>query len=97
MEFRLRDIPFQREVHVPMHYKGQKLSLAFRADFVCYSTLVMEIKAVQALMRKDDAQLLSYLKATGHAHGLLLNFGPRGLQFKRLGPGFAEEPGPEHL
>ncbi len=83
MEFGIRGITFQREVHVPVFYKGMPLTNWFRADFVCGATVV-ELKAVNALTAKDDVQVRSYLKAIGLQHGLLFNFGQARLQFKRL-------------
>ncbi|MEO8588663.1 MAG: GxxExxY protein [Flavobacteriales bacterium] len=84
VEFVLRSIPCSREVQVPVFYKGKLLAYSYRADFVCFGNVVVELKAVQLLGAKDDAQITNYLKATGHAHGLLFNFGQRRLQFKRF-------------
>jgi len=84
LEFTLRGIQHVREVYVPIAYKGHRLSFSFRADFICYGSIVLELKAVQGLSAKDDPQLRSYLNATGHAHGLLLNFGAQRLQYKRI-------------
>ena len=84
LEFVLRGIPFMRELHVPVIYKGKMLTCSFRADFVCYEALVVELKALRALTRKDDTQILNYLKTTGHLRGLLFNFGQQRLQFKRF-------------
>jgi GxxExxY protein len=86
VEFELRGVPYVREVYVPVTYKGQRLAFSFRADFVCYCNIVVELKSVQALTGKDDTQLISYLNATGHTRGVLFNFGQRRLQFKRVGP-----------
>jgi len=83
MELGIRGIAYQREVHVPVFYKGRPLTNWYRADFVCGDTVV-ELKAVSTLNAKDDAQVRSYLKAIGQRHGLLFNFGQRRLQFKRL-------------
>ena len=84
LEFALRGVPYTREVHIPIAYKGQRLNFSFRADFICYSTIVVEIKAVLGLLRKDDPQLRGYLNATGKVHGLMINFGAPRLQFKRI-------------
>jgi GxxExxY protein len=84
VEFALRGIPYVREAHVPVTYKGKRLAFSFRADFVCCGELVLELKTVRALSAKEDAQLRSYLNATGLERGLLLNFWQRRLQFKRL-------------
>jgi len=84
MELADRGIPFQREVDLPVHYKGRRLSCGYRADFVCYESVIVELKALQALTGIDEAQLLNYLKATRLERGLLLNFGRPSLEFKRF-------------
>jgi GxxExxY protein len=85
LEFGLRGIEYKREVYVPVLYKGRRLAQAYRADFVCYAGIVVELKAVQLLSTRDDAQVLNYMKATGHPHALLFNFGLARLQLRRLG------------
>lgn len=84
LEFALRRIAHQREVHVLVIYKGTLLSSFYRADFVCEQRLVIELKAVTALAAKDTTQVMNYLRATGKEHGLLLNFGQQRLQFQRI-------------
>lgn len=83
IEFKIRAIPFQREVTLPVSYKGHALSCQYRADFICFDSVVVEIKALSELSGKDEAQLLNYLKATGIHVGLLLNFGSSSLQYMR--------------
>lgn len=56
----------------------------YKADFVCYNSLILELKAEKALSPSDEAQLIHYLKATGLKKGLLLNFGASSLQYKRI-------------
>ena len=84
LEFQDRDIPFKAEVALPVRYKGRVLTCGYRADFVCFENFLVEIKAIARLTSADDAQLLNELKATGYERGLLLNFGSRSLEFKRL-------------
>lgn len=79
-----RSVPFSREMILPIDYKGRRLASTYRADFVCYVEIVVELKAASAMTPIDEAQLLNYLKATGFARGLLLNFGRKSLEFKRM-------------
>jgi GxxExxY protein len=83
-EFRLRGIPFAREVTLPVVYKGQVLTSTYRADFVCYGEIVVELKALAALISEHDSQAINYLKATDLRRALLFNFGARSLQHKRI-------------
>jgi GxxExxY protein len=84
IEFSARTIPFVREAELPVYYKGEQLTCSYRADFVCYDEVIVELKALKAITGLEEAQLLNYLKATGLERGLLLNFGSRRLEFKRL-------------
>jgi GxxExxY protein len=84
LEFQDRRIPFKAEVALPVRYKGKLLTCGYRADFVCFEDFLVEIKAISKLTTADDAQLLNELKATGYQRGLLLNFGSRSLEVKRL-------------
>jgi len=84
LEFQDRGIPFKAEVALPVRYKGRLLTCGYRADFVCFENFLVEIKAIARLTTADDAQLLNDLKATGYQRGLLLNFGSRSLEVKRL-------------
>ncbi len=79
-----RGIPFQREQELPIGYKGRRLPCKYRADFLCYGDIIVELKATQGLTGNDEAQALNYLKATKLKRGLLFNFGRPNLEFKRL-------------
>jgi GxxExxY protein len=84
LEFQGRGIPFKAEVALPVRYKGKLLTCGYRADFVCFEDFLVETKAISRLTSADDAQLLNELKATSYQRGLLLNFGSRSLEFKRI-------------
>ena len=84
MEFADRGLPFQREQELPIYYKGRRLPCKYRADFVCYEDILVELKALQSLTGNDEAQVLNYLKATRMERGLLFNFGRPSLEFKRF-------------
>jgi GxxExxY protein len=83
-EFAARGIPFVREQSIPVHYKGQPLNTLYRADFVCYNSIIVELKAIKKLTEIEDAQVLHYLKATNFQRALLLNFGSGKLETKRF-------------
>lgn len=79
-----RAIPFVREAGLPVFYKRQLLTCSYRADFVCFESVVLELKALDALTGVETSQILNYLKATRLERGVLLNFGRPSLEFKRL-------------
>ena len=83
-EFLLRGIPFATEVELPIFYKGERIATSFRADFICFGDVVVELKALKTLSGVEESQLLNYLKATGIERGLLLNFGSPRLEVKRM-------------
>jgi GxxExxY protein len=84
IEFERRCVLYKPEVSLPITYKGVRLPLGYRVDFICASGVVVEVKALSALTSRETAQLLNYLKASGIRRGLLLNFGAESLQHKRL-------------
>ena len=84
IEFAKRNIPSRREVCLPIHYKGQLLSTAYCVDFICFDSVIIELKALAHMSGTEEAQVINYLKATGFEVGLLLNFGARSLQHRRL-------------
>jgi GxxExxY protein len=67
-------LKFERQVNLPVVYKGVKLDCGYRIDLVVADLLIVEIKAVTILLPIHNAQLLSYLKLYGKTVGLLLNF-----------------------
>ena len=83
-EFAIRDIPFVREMPLPISYKGVALECGYRVDFVAFEEVLVEIKAISKLSGLEDAQMLNYLKASPLNVGLLINFGATALDFKRL-------------
>src|SRR5262245_50703474 len=85
LELASRRIPFESERPLPVHYKGQKLCTEYKADLVCYGQIIVELKALDKLSGKEEAQIINYLKATGSRVGVLINFGSRGkLEWKRF-------------
>jgi GxxExxY protein len=84
IEFAHRRVPFRAEVELPVEYKGIRLTCGYRADFVCFENVLVEIKASAALVPPNQAQLLNQLKATKHRRGILINFGAPSLEYKRM-------------
>lgn len=73
-ELTLRGLSFQRQVPLPVIYKGVALDCGYRLDMVIAEGVVVEIKSVEKLLAIHDAQLLTYLRLGGWHVGLLLNF-----------------------
>ena len=83
-EFKLQEIPFVREKQLRVKYKGKTLMKYYIPDFVCFDNIVVEFKALSKLCNDHEAQVLNYLKTTGIKVGVLVNFGTRSLEYKRL-------------
>ena len=83
-EFQTQQIPFERQVKLDLYYDNQKLTKQYRADFVCYDTIMIEIKAVAQIPTAFYAQLQNYLKCTNMELGMLINFGTPSLTYKRM-------------
>jgi GxxExxY protein len=73
-ELKLRGIQFERQMELPIEYKGVKLDCAYRMDIVADGQLILELKSCANLEPIHQAQLLTYLKLTGIKVGLLINF-----------------------
>ncbi len=82
-EMQSRRIPFQREITLPVFYKGHKLSTSYRTDFICFDEVIVELKAIKELTSITQAQTINYLKITKMKKGLLINFGAESLEVKR--------------
>jgi GxxExxY protein len=74
-EFIKRNIPFESQIELQLFYKGELLNQIYKADFICYDKIIIELKAVKAILPEHHAQLHNYLKITGFRLGLLINFG----------------------
>ena len=84
LEFKERNIAFEKEKLLKIYYKGNMLSKKYVADFICFDKIIVELKALSKLTSDHEAQLLNYLKSTGFELGLLVNFGTRKLEYKRM-------------
>ena len=87
IEFESQSIPFLSKPPQTVQYRGRTLVQTFSPDFICYEKIIVEIKAVSALVDEHRAQVLNYLSAIGCELALLVNFGhyPR-LEYERLLP-----------
>jgi GxxExxY protein len=85
IEAELRGIPYDSHAKLKITYKGRYLTKQYEADMITHGQLLVEFKALDRLSSREEAQLLNYLKATGHRVGLLINFGhPSKLEWKRF-------------
>ena len=83
-EFIIQTIPFEREIPFGIKYKSYQLNKKYIADFICYNKIIVELKAVNELCPKHEAQVINYLKALNLKLGILVNFGEEKLEYKRL-------------
>jgi GxxExxY protein len=85
IEFKRRNIPYEREKELKIRYDGIELKQTYKADFVCFGKIIVELKAVSALDDAHRSQVYNYLHATGYKLGLLLNFGcAEELEYQRI-------------
>jgi GxxExxY protein len=74
-ELQLQGIPFEAQRWMPLAYKGRPLVQTYKVDFLCFGSVILEIKAVSKLVDEHRAQVLNYLAASNLRLGLLVNFG----------------------
>lgn len=75
-----RELAFDRQLPIPLTYKGEVIEVGFRADFIVEKAILLELKSVERLQPIHTAQVLTYLKLTGLHLGLLINFNVKILQ-----------------
>ncbi|MDI6738996.1 MAG: GxxExxY protein [Candidatus Edwardsbacteria bacterium] len=75
IEFEYQNIPFISKKPLQLAYRGKPLKQKYEPDFVCFNTIIVEIKAVSSLIDEHRAQVINYLNATEYHLGLLINFG----------------------
>ena len=83
-EFQNQQIPFKRQVKLSLYYDNVLMKKQYRADFICYDEIIVEIKAVSLIPTAFYAQLQNYLKCTNIELGMLINFGTSSLTYKRM-------------
>jgi GxxExxY protein len=84
VELESLNIPFKREVSLPIIYKGKTLSSFYKADFICYEKIIVELKALSGITSEHKSKVINYLKATGFELGILINFGTSKLTSERI-------------
>jgi GxxExxY protein len=83
-EFKNSNIPFECQVKLNIYYNGEILDKYYKADFICYDNIILEIKSVHQTPNIFYAQLKNYLTATNKELGMLINFGQASLAYKRI-------------
>jgi GxxExxY protein len=83
-EFQQRSIPYKREAPLKIYYKNEPLDKCYIADFICYDKVIIELKALSAITLEHQAQVMNYLTATKMKLGLIINFGKKSLESKRI-------------
>jgi GxxExxY protein len=85
LELTSRGIPHEPQKELCIFYKGQCLEKKYIADFVCFGSVLVELKAIKEIGSVEESQMLNYLKATGLRVGIIINFGDPGrLDWKRM-------------
>ena len=85
LEFIDEAILHTKETQLEVYYKGRLLQHKFFADFVCFESIIVEVKSCDSGITNDHiAQTLNYLRVSGNLVGLIINFGKRRLEYKRL-------------
>lgn len=85
IEMLRRQIPIKPQAELAVFYKDVRLQKTYIADYIAYDQIIIEIKALDQLSTREEAQLLNYLKATSYPLGLLINFGAHhDLEWKRM-------------
>ena len=84
LELIKQKIPYEREKILNIYYKNEKLKKEYTADFFCFGSIIVELKALSSLNGDHEAQLLNYITATKTKVGLLINFGAKSLEHKRM-------------
>lgn len=84
IEFQQAGIPYEKEKKLPVLYEGEPLKKYFRADYICFGSIIIELKATKYLVEADYNQTLNNVKATNYKLEILINFGTPSLTYKRV-------------
>ncbi len=83
-EFFKQNIPFQRQPKLSLYYDGEKLKKFYIADFICYNSIILELKIAPFITNGSLLQLNNALKSSNQKLGILINFGSPSLTYKRI-------------
>lgn len=84
LEFKKLAIPYEKEKKLLVYYDEKPMNKYFRADYVCYHCIILELKATKYIIQSDRRQTLNNVLATKLRLGLLINFGEPSLKYYRL-------------
>jgi len=84
IEFKNEKIPFEKQIKLNVFYGDEKLTKYYKADFICYDKIILEIKSVSFMPQTFQKQLKNYLVSTKMELGMLINFGTPSLMYKRI-------------
>ena len=84
IEFAHSGVPYEKEKHLNVSYRGEVLAHDFYMDFICYDEIVVELKAIKELEDAHRAQLLNYLRAANKKLGFLMNFHGTACKIERI-------------
>ncbi len=84
IEFKNEKIPFEKQIKLNVFYGDEKLKKYYKADFICYDKIILEIKSVIFMPQTFQMQLKNYLVSTKMELGMLINFGTPSLTYKRI-------------
>jgi GxxExxY protein len=82
-ELKIREVPFAKQDPLLIFYKNLKVG-TYRPDLLVDGKIIVEVKGLSSLISVHEAQALNYLAATGLRLALLINFGAKSLQFRRI-------------
>lgn len=83
-QFKQDNIPFEKEKRLHIKFDDIQLDKFFKADYICFNSIIVELKATPFIHNNDLAQVLNYLRATDMRLGILVNFGEKSLNYKRI-------------
>jgi len=84
IQFTKDGIPFEREKLLEVYFGDDKLKKHFKADYVCFESIILELKASSFIHYDNIKQTRNYLNSTRFKLGLLVNFGEKSLVYKRV-------------